>query len=313
MPARHRAATRVSKRKRQRKKRLARRLLQKCRPQEKPQKKQPAAQQQDIAAPEQTSPAPANSAALDSNSLSWMSARAASALRAVKASQAEKGQAVLARTRKQAAEDHIDDDSLMRIAAEMPIDNEALVEFSDEQPFEEYAGQADAVLSAPQPVADETGALADTPEASSIAPETAAVTPIAAAETSTSPAQQAEVTLPTPPPPQQPARRAVGFQPALAAGLIFAALLLGYYFWPESNDSSDSVATQESSELEVPVAATESEPATEPQGMTGDDAVGVATAPVAEPEQESAGNNNGWTPSFATPTWEPVRPTAGSG
>jgi len=242
----------------------------------------------------------------DSKSLSWMSAQAASALRAVRASQAEKGQAVLARTRKQVAEQRIDDDSLMKIAEEMPVDNDALIEFSAEQPFDEYPGQADTAHSAPQAVVDAASTLADTPDDSGTGPHAPAV--MIDETTEASPASrrlQAESDLPTRPPLPQPARRSTGLQPALAAGVLLAALLLGYYFWPAGDDSRDRVATQESSKIEAPVAATGPGPITEPQVIIVEAVDEATTAPEAGPGQESAQSDNELTSEVTTASKEP--------
>jgi hypothetical protein len=242
----------------------------------------------------------------DSKSLSWMSAQAASALRAVKASQAEKGQAVLARTRKQVAEQRIDDDSLMKIAAEMPVDNDALIEFFAEQPFDEPSGQADTAHSAPQAVVDAASTLAGTPDDSGTEPHAPAVMIDEATEASPASRRlQAKSDLPTRPPLPQPARRSTGLQPALAAGVLLAALLLGYYFWPAGGDSRDRVATQESSEIEAPVAVTGSGPLTEPQVIIVEAVDDAATAPEAGPGQESAQSDNELTSEVTTASKEP--------
>ena len=255
-----------------------------------------SAQRQKAAVTTQPPTAETHRTATDSQSLSWMSARAASALKAVKASQAEKGQAVLARTRKQAAETPIDDDSLIRIAAEMPVDNDALVEFSTEQPLQEMPLEpGNAPLPAVATVSDETSPTTDTSSDSQVTPEPdRAVAEVAGA---TLPAEQ-KPALQTPPPPQQSAKRPVAFQPALAAGLLASALLLGYYFWPESDDSSAVVASQERTEIEATAAVDE-------PVDTQDSATNVATVPPAESTQDSAEINNGWTPSDSPDTPEP--------
>jgi hypothetical protein len=157
-------------------------------------KKATVAQERTIPEPTQANTAPANGTTEDSKSLSWMAAQAANALKAVKASQAEKGQAVLERTRKQATENRIDDDSLMKIAAEMPFDDDALSEFSAEEPFEEFTGQAEASLPAAQPVLDNAGDLAGTIADSNVAPATAFAETEEVSVVAMPPAEQAEAT-----------------------------------------------------------------------------------------------------------------------
>ncbi len=251
------------------------------------------AQRQETPASIQTTPDSANSAPEDNKSLSWMSAQAASALKAVKASQAEKGQAVLARTRKQATETHLDDDSLIRIAAEMPVDNDALVEFSTEQPLVEDHPQEPEATSpagaAAMGVTSPPGNSHVTSEPAMAAVEIADTTPPAEQQTQTE----------TPAPPQQRAKHSAALQLTLAAGLLFAALLLGYYIWPVSDDSSAVEATRASDTLEAPVAA--SDPVD-----TRDTTTNVATVPAAEPGQETAEINNSWTPSDPPNSWEPT-------
>ena len=224
-----------------------------------------------------------------------MSAQAASALRAVKASQAEKGQAVLARTRKQAAETHLDDDSLIRIAAEMPVDDDALVEFSTERPLEDKPRETDAPLPAMAAASDETSPAVDTSSDRPVTPEPAPS--VTETTEDTVPAKQTKPTQATPPPPQLPVKRTAVFQPALVAGLLFAALLLGYYFWPESDGNSAVVATQEGTAVEA--TATMDEPV-----GTQDATTSVATVPPVEPGQEPTAINNDWTPSDTPDTWE---------
>lgn len=271
---------------------------------------------------EQKQPIPAsdNSTPKEEKSLSWMSAQATSALRAVKASQAEKGQALLARTRKQAAAEQLDDDSLIKIAAGMPVDNEGLIEFSTEQPLEEQPRKAEAVSpAAAKPVMDERHEIADSSADVTPKPESTAEQALAEDALATPPAGQPQaVPAPSPPP---PAKRSAVFQPvALAAGLVFAALLLGYYFWPDANDTPAIVATQKSNEIEAPASAAELDPAG-PQGTTAEDVAAVpvveveevaavpvaqveevATAPIAEPDLEPADRRNESIPAAIIPS-----------
>jgi len=232
----------------------------------------------------------------DSKSLSWMSAQAASALKAVKASQAEKGQTILARTRKQAVDEHIDDESLIEIAAGMPVDNDGLIEFATEESVEEQSRQIEAVLSAPEPVEEETSSHPDASVDSAVEAEPEADMTIEVAKTPVEPAQRPEPAIQPPAPPPQPAKRSVLFHPALAASILFS-LLLGYYFWSAGDkttvdENSPTVATKENTVIETPAAAAELEPI-EQQVTTAAD---VATAPAAEPEQQPTESINEKTP-----------------
>ena len=247
--------------------------------------------------PKQTDTAPDSNTPEDTKSLSWMSAQAASALKAVKASQAEKGHTILARTRKQSAGKNIDDESLIEIAADMPVDNDGLIEFSTEEPVAEQSRQIEAPLATPKPAGEETGGNPDTSRDSAI--ETVAV------EESVEPVQQAEAGIQPPMPPPQPTKRSALFHPALAAVILFS-FMSGYYFWPDGDDThvgenSAAVATQENTAIETPVAATEPTPI-EPKGAAVEE---VTTTLVTEPGQESPENINAWTPAGIPGTREP--------
>jgi len=245
----------------------------------------------------------------ETKSLSWMSAQAASALEAVKAIQAEKGQAILAKTRKQAAEKRIDDDRLIEIAAAMPVDNESLIKYSTEQPYEEHLLQTDAAFSATEAIMDDASGITDTFSDKAEEPESKSEFADEGTEVSTSPAEQPESTLPLPPPPQRLAKRTVAFQPALAAGIILAALLAGFYFWPGGNDTngidnSAAVTAPENTEIKAPAAMAEPDPVV-PWVTTVDD---VATAPVTEPDKESIKSHNDRTSSGITRALLPSSP-----
>jgi len=270
-------------------------------------KKSVAGQGKKTRTPKQTSPSSDNQTPEDTKSLSWMSAQAASALKAVKANQAEKGQTILARTRKQSAEKDIDDESLIEIAAGMPVDNDGLIEFSTEEPVVEQSRQIEAPLATPEPAGEETGSNPDMPGDSAVEAEAEAELTDEVVKNPVEAAQPAKPDM-QPPPPQR-TRRSVFFHPALAAGILFAALLSGYYFWSGGNDAqvsehSAAVATQENTPIETPVAATEPDPI-EPEVMTGEE---VVTTLVAEPERESSENINTWTPAGIPKTWEPSPP-----
>jgi len=154
--------------------------------------------------PTQTGTSSTDSPSEGDKSLSWMSAQAASALKAVKANQAEKGHTILARTRKQAAEKHIDDDRLIEIAASMPVDNDGLIEFSAEGKVEKQPQQIEAVLSAPAPVGNETGSDSDTSADSAVEAKPEADLADEVVVTPVDPAQQPEpepgIQLAVPPP-----------------------------------------------------------------------------------------------------------------
>jgi hypothetical protein len=256
--------------------------------------------------PKQTGSSATDSTSEDTKSLSWMSAQAASALKAVKANQAEKGHTILARTRKQDAEKHIDDDRLIEIAASMPVDDDGLIEFSAEEMLEKQPRQIEASLSAPAPLGEETSSNPDTAADSSVEAKPKADLADEVVETPVEPPQQPEPGIqPLVPPPPQPVKRSALFHPALAAGLLFS-LLLGYYFWPDGDDSkvnenSAAVATQENPVIETPAAAIEPDPI-EPQVTT---AAELVTAPAAEPEQESFESINERTPAGIPEAREP--------
>jgi len=272
-------------------------------------KKSVAGQGKKPRTPKQTSPLSDNQTPEDTKSLSWMSAQAASALKAVKANQAEKGQTILARTRKQSAEKDIDDESLIEIAAGMPVDNDGLIEFSTEEPVVEQSRQIEPPLATSEPAGKETGSNPDTPGDSPVEAEAEAELTDEVIKNPVETAQPTKPDIQPPPPPPQLTRRSVFFHPALAAGILFAALLSGYYFWSGENDAqvsehSAAAATQENTPIETPVAATEPDPI-EPEVMTGEE---VATTLVAEPERESSESINTWTPAGIPGPWEASNP-----
>jgi hypothetical protein len=256
--------------------------------------------------PKQADTASAGKTPENTRSLSWMSAQAASALKAVKASQAEKGHTILARTRKQSADKHIDDESLIEIAAGMPVDNDGLIEFSTEAPVEEQSRQIEAPLAAPESAGEETTSNTDIAANSVVEAETEQTDEVV--EMPVEPAQQAEPCIKSPLPPPQPGKRSALFHPALAAGILLL-LMSGYYFWPNGNDTqvsenSAAVATQENTAIETPVAAAEPDPV-EPEITTMED---TTTTLITEPGQESPESSNAWTPAGISRTWEPSTP-----
>ena len=246
----------------------------------------------------------------ETRSLSWMSAQALSALEAVTAIQAKKGKAIIAKSRKQATEKHIDDDRLIEIAAAMSVDNEGLIEFSTEQSYEDPSLQTDTTFSATEAIMDEASGNTDTSSDKAKAPESMTELAVEGIELSTLPAEPPEPTLP--PPQQQLAKGTVAFQPALTAGIVFAALLLGFYFWPGGNDTngidnSAAVAVQESTEIEASTVMAEPDLVV-PWVTTVDD---VATAPVTEPDQKLTKDHNEQTSSGISRTLLPSnRPQA---
>ena len=269
-------------------------------------KKPVAAQGKKNRTPKQASPSSGNQTPEDTKSLSWMSAQAASALKAVKASQAEKGHTILARTRKQSADNNIDDESLIEIAAGMPVDNDGLIEFSTEEPVEEQSRQIEAPLAAPVPVEEESSSSPDISGDSAVETEPVDEAADEVVEIPVEPAQQAEPGIQPPPPP--PAKRSIFFHPALAAVILFA-LLSGYYFWPDGDDTqviekSAAVATQENILIETPVTVTEPDPI-EPEVATEEE---VTATLVAEPVKEAAESINTWTPAGIPGSWESSNP-----
>ena len=241
----------------------------------------------------------------DTKSLSWMSAQAASALKAVKASQAEKGQTILARTRKQPADKTIDDESLIEIAADMPVDNDGLIEFSTEEPVEEQSRQIEAPLTAPEPAREETSSPPDTSGVSAVEAEAETERVEEVVEAPVEPAPQQEPGIQAPVPPPQPAKRSVLFHPALAAGILLS-LVLGYYFWPNGDDTntnkdSAAVATQENTVIETATVVAEPDPVEPVVTLIEEQAI----APAAEPEQEAPESINALTPAGVPGTRAP--------
>jgi hypothetical protein len=101
----------------------------------------------------------------EAKSISWMSAQATSALKAVKANQAEKGQAVLAKNKKHKERQPIDDASLIEIAEGMPVDDAALIEFAAEDLRQEPL---------PKPAETAQATRADSSDAAAVISEQAA-------------------------------------------------------------------------------------------------------------------------------------------
>ena len=271
-------------------------------------KKSVAGQGKKIRTPKQASPSSDNQTPEDTKSLSWMSAQAASALKAVKANQAEKGQTILARTRKQSAEKDIDDESLIEIAAGMPVDNDGLIEFSTEEPVAEQSRQIEAPLATPEPAGEETGSNPDMPDDSAVEAEAEAELTDEVVKNPVEAAQPAKPDIQPPPPPPQLTKRSVVFHPALAAGILLA-LLSGYYFWSDGDgtqvsENSAAVATQENTIIETPVTVTEPDPI-----ELIDTTVEEVTATlVTDPDQESSEKTNTWTPAGIPGTGEPSPP-----
>ena len=243
----------------------------------------------------------------ESRSLSWMSAQAASALEAVTAIQARKGKAIIAKSRKQATEQHLDDDRLIELAAAMSVENEGLIAASTEQPHEEHPLQTDTTFPATEAIMDAASGNTDTPSDKEKVPESITELAVEGIEISALPAEP-EPTLPPP----QLAKETVAFQPAPTAGILFAALLLGFYFWPGGNDTirigtkainnSAAVAVPERTLPGVPAATTYEPDHVVPWTATVDD---VATAPVTEPDQTRAKNHNEQASSGITPARPP--------
>lgn len=161
-------------------------------------------------------------------SISWMSEQASSALKAVKANQAVKGQAVLAKNKKQDTRQPIDDASLIEIAAGMPVDDAALIEFSTEDSQQEPVmkpetqdTRADSSDAAPESAAQiPTPDKAEAPEARAI-PEHPPAGPVTG--------EQAAATQASMPPPPQSRQQSTRWPAVLAITIL--AVTLGYVYW----------------------------------------------------------------------------------
>jgi hypothetical protein len=191
---------------------------------------------------------------------------------------------ILARTRKQTAEEPLDDDSLIKIADGMPVDNEGLFEFSTEQPVEPEPAPIDADLSAPVTDAAPLTAIPDPAAGSTAKPAPAMPEPsIDSAGLASESAGAAETTTPAQPAPPPPTKQTAPFPTALAAGMVLAALLLGYYFWPggDATDISSENATAVAPESTVTAPLTAiPEPAT--------DRTAQPASAMSEPTNDSA-------------------------
>ena len=170
-------------------------------------------------------------------SISWMSAQATSALKAVKANQAEKGQAVLAKNKKLETNQTIDDASLIEIAEGMPVDDAALIEFAAEDLQQEPL---------PKPAETAQATRADSSDAAAVISEQAA-TPnqVEIPETMSDPETPPAEALPeetitetpaisTPPPPVR--QQTTRWSAVLAITLI--AVTLGYVYWSGDQDGT---------------------------------------------------------------------------
>ncbi len=276
-------------------------------------KKSVASRRKETPTPKQAPATSGQKSSEQSRPLSWMSAQAASALEAVTAIQARKGKAIIAKSRKQATEQHLNDDRLIEIAAAMSVENEGLIASSTKQPHEEHPLQTDTTFPATEAVMDAASGNTDTPSDKAQVPESITELTVEGIEMPTLPAEP-EPTLPPP----QLAKETVAFQPAPTAGILFAVLLLGFYFWPGGKDSngidtreihtngihnSATVAVPEHTLPEAPAAPTYEPNHVVPWITTVDD---VATAPVTEPDQTWAKNHNEQASSGITPTRPPA-------
>ena len=170
-------------------------------------------------------------------SISWMSAQATSALKAVKANQAEKGQSVLAKNKKLETSQPIDDASLIEIADGMPVEDAALIEYAAEDLQQEPVGKP--AETAQETRAENSDAAAiikeqaitantvETPKTMSD-PETPSAEPLPEETRTETPASS------TPPPPvrQQTSR----WTAVLAITLV--AVTLGYVYWSGDQDGT---------------------------------------------------------------------------
>lgn len=226
----------------------------------------------------------------EAKSISWMSAQATSALKAVKANQAEKGQAVLAKNKKHKERQPIDDASLIEIAEGMPVDDAALIEFAAEDLQQE-------ALRKPAETAQET--RADSSDAATVISKQAA-TPNQAEipETMSDPETPPAEALPeetitetpaisTPPPPvrQQTTRWSV------ILAITVVAVTLGYVYWSGDEDGTlMGTITEMYRSQDEPAAAMTAAPA-EKETVTADQ-------PEIHPDTAS--------PAVAGDTWKPA-------
>ncbi len=241
-----------------------------------------------------TATATETAADAEPKSISWMSAQASSALKAVKANQAVKGQAVIAKNRKQEGRQPIDDASLIEIADGMPTDDAALLEFAAEDLQQEPA----------QTPTNKTnkGPSKDTAATPAVAEQVAATdqkeTPMAETRPEESSDQTPEETTTDMPPPP-PAGQQKTHWPAMLAVLLVATILV-YVFWPGVKEGSmmeaviDRVRTPES-----PAAVTTAAPAEV-------ETVEVLSSTVVDTQEEPSMPSDTVPPAVTDDAWIPA-------
>lgn len=230
-------------------------------------------------------------------SISWMSAQATSALKAVKANQAEKGQAVLAKNKKLETNQTIDDASLIEIAEGMPVDDAALIEFAAEdlqqEPLRKPAETAqktpadssdaaaiitEQAVTAKQVETPKTMSAPETPSAETLPEETRTETPASS----------------TPPPPVR--QQTTRWSAVLAITLI--AVTLGYVYWSGDQDGTLMGAITERYRSQDKPAATGTAVPAAKETLT--------TVPATDVPDEPQMQSDTAPPAVAVDTWTPA-------
>ena len=188
-----------------------------------------------------TDPAP-DSPADDPRSLAWMSARAVSALNAVREHQAEQAKELLARMEKPPARHST--------AGGEPGATAATVNTADSAAAVQAAADivpatADSLSQPDSEAAPATAAPAYSPDTDTGISTAEAVVPGATAlpqDREPAPAVDSQQHV-TPPPPPPPARNRLVLRSVQLAGVLTVAGLLAFRFWPVSEDPADTAAT----------------------------------------------------------------------
>ena len=248
-------------------------------------------------------------------SISWMSAQATSALKAVKANQAEKGQSVLAKNKKLETSQPIDDASLIEIADGMPVDDAALIEFAAEDLQQEpvrkpaetaqetRADNSDAAviikeqaITANQVETPKTMSDPETPSAEALPEDTRAETP--------------EDSTPPPPVRQQTTR----WSAVLAITLV--AVTLGYVYWSGDQDGTLMGAITEMYRSQDEPAATATAAPAEKESVTTLSSTETDVPDDAEMQSDNAPPavaGDTWTPAHMPPVVTPSTPATSPG
>jgi hypothetical protein len=241
----------------------------------------------------------------EDKSISWMSAQATSALKAVKANQAVKGQAVLAKNKKHKTRQPLDDASLIEIADGMPVDDAALIEFSAEdqqqepvqmpakETHETRAESSDAATVSPEQQSS-TADEAKTPETATRSEEIQAEQ--GSPETPPETPSKTPASMPPPPLGEQQSTR----WPALLA-VVMVVVTLAYVYWAGDEDGTLMGAITE-------MYRTKDEPATVVTAVPAEEETALSpslskTDTPDEPEMPSEATP----PAVTVDTWKPAR------